>query len=384
MPQDFNLFVDRRNTDSIKWAKYQDQDILPMWVADTDFVSPEPVLAALHARVDHGVFGYNLPPSALTDVLAARMHALYNWQIEPEWIVYLPGLVCALNITARAMTKYGDQVLVPKPVYPPFMSAISLAGCKQVDMPMRLQVNSGLPPRWLPAIDQFESQARDSTLMFLCNPHNPGGTVYRREELLTLQRIAQDNGLTVCSDEIHCDLLLDNSPHIPFASLNKDAEQRTITLMAPSKTFNIAGLGCSFAIIANPVLRKRFNRIREGIVPHVNLLGYTAALAAYREGQRWLEAQLDYLRDNRTLTETRINGIPGLSLAHIEATYLAWIDASTLHLNDTGQFFETRGVGMSPGADFGNRGFVRLNFGCRRELLEEALARIEKAVKNPG
>ncbi len=216
-----------------------------------------------------------------------------------------------------------------------------------------------------------------------CNPHNPGGTVYRREELLQLAEIVLRHQLIICSDEIHCDLVLEPGlQHIPLASLGPEIAERTITLMAPSKTFNIAGLGCSFAVIQNPQLRRDFQRARKGIVPDVNLLGYTAALAAFREGDAWNLAQLNYLRANRDYLVEAINAIPGLSLEPIEATYLAWIDVSAAHLDNPMHFFEQAGVGMSPGRDFGDERFMRLNFGCPRALLEEAVKRIRRSLLN--
>ncbi len=215
----------------------------------------------------------------------------------------------------------------------------------------------------------------------MCNPLNPGGTVYRKEELEATLAFAEKHNLLVCSDEIHCDLILDEAlTHIPFASINERAAQRSVTLMAPSKTFNIAGLGASIAIIPNPKIRQRFIKVKRGIVPGVSLLAFTAAEAAYEHGQDWLDAQLDYLRGHRDYLMREINALPGLKLEKIEATYLAWIDCSGLPVDNPHRFFEQAGVGLSPGIDFGNRQFVRLNFGCTRKTLEEAVARMKAAV----
>lgn len=217
----------------------------------------------------------------------------------------------------------------------------------------------------------------------LCNPQNPGGTVYRRQELLQQHEFAKKHNLVVCSDEIHCDLLLEpGCEHIPFATLNDDAAQRSVTLMSPSKTFNIAGLGASMAIIPNPELRKKLVRARSGIVPEVDVLALVAAQAAYQHGQEWLDELLVYLRANRDWVIERINAMPGLALQPIEATYLAWIDCSQLPVDNPHAFFEQAGVGLSPGLDFGNRRFVRLNFGCRRELLSQALDRMLLATRS--
>lgn len=217
-------------------------------------------------------------------------------------------------------------------------------------------------------------------LLLLCNPQNPGGTVYRRDELLQHHQFAREHDLIVCSDEIHCELLLEPGVrHTPFATLNDDAVQRSVTLMSPSKTFNLAGLGASLAIVPNEALRQRLKRARSGIVPEVNLLALVAAQAAYQYGQPWLDEQLIYLRANRDRLTKRINAMPGLTVLPIEATYLAWIDCSALPVDNPHQFFERAGVGLSAGLDFGDRRFVRLNFGCRWALLDEALDRMARA-----
>lgn len=373
---DFDRNVDRKNTDSQKWQKYRERDILPLWVADTDFRSPPAVIDALHERIDHGVFGYTLPPQELVNTIVSRMASHYQWSIDPDWIVWLPGLVCGLNLACRAAGEFGDSVIAPKPVYPPFMSAPGLAGRRLITVPMRQKSK-----RWVLDLDALTASIEpDTRLLLFCNPHNPGGTCYRREELEQLVSICRHHDLVLCSDEIHCDLILEPGvAHIPVASLDPDL--RTITLLAPSKTFNIAGLACSLAIIPDAKLRQQFRRGMKGIVPDVNLLGYTAALAAYREGDEWNQRQLEYLRGNRDYLIKEINRLPGLKLSPFEATYLAWIDVSALQLDHPPAFFEKAGVGLSPGADFGDAAFMRLNFGCTREMLKEAVRRIEVAVR---
>jgi cystathionine beta-lyase len=379
----FDQPVDRLSTSSQKWEKYRDTDILPMWVADTDFMAPTEVIEALQARISHGIFGYTNTPAELNQQVIERMQQLYNWQVEADWIVWLPGLVCGLHLACRSTGASETSVATAKPVYPPFMSAPRLSDRSLITIPMQQQDN-----RWLIDFAALENSIEDDTkLLLFCNPHNPGGTVYRREELEKLAEICVRHELTVCSDEIHCDLILEPGlKHIPLASLNETIGQRTITLMAPSKTFNIAGLGCSFAIIPDATLRKQFTQVKKGIVPDVNLLGYTAALAAYTDGDRWLEEQLDYLRGNRDYLVEQINQIPGLKLNPVEATYLAWIDVSAAKLENPAHFFEQAGVGMSPGRDFGDDRFMRLNFGCPRDTLEEAVSRIRRAMLNhlPG
>ncbi len=378
-PENFDRIIDRRDTASEKWEKYRDSEILPMWVADTDFMSPPAVIEALQQRISHGVFGYTQTPAELNRLVIERMQRLYGWTINADWLVWLPGLVCGLNLSCRSIGVDGDSVLAPKPVYPPFMTAPRLSSRQLITVPMQQQ-----GARWTLDLDALDAAITpDSRLLLFCNPHNPGGTCYRRAELERLAAIAQRHDLVVCSDEIHCDLILEPGvEHVPLASLHSDIQARTITLMAPSKTYNIAGLGCSFAIIPDPDLRKAFSRVRKGIVPDVNLLGYTAALAAYRDGDAWNRRQLDYLRGNRDYLVREINSIPGLRMEPVEATYLAWIDVSAAKLDNPAHFFEQAGVGMSPGRDFGDDRYMRLNFGCPRGLLEEAVRRIRSALLN--
>ncbi len=379
MNLEFDKPIDRKGTASQKWEKYGNSDILPMWVADTDFMSPPCVMDALHQRIDHGVFGYTNVPNELNELVIQRMQELYNWQIEKDWIIWLPGLVCGLNLACRAVGGSGDQVLSPKPIYPPFMSSPRLSD--RTVATVSLKESNGHFILDFEALEQSISE--QTKLLLFCNPHNPGGSVYSQAELEQLAEIIIRHDLYICSDEIHCDLILEESlKHIPVASIGEEISKRTITLMAPSKTYNIAGLGCSFAIISDLQLRKQFINVRKGIVPDVNLLGYTAAIAAYKDGDEWNKKQLNYLRENRDYLIKEINKIPGLKLLPIEATYLAWIDVSGAKLSNPAYFFEQAGVGMSPGRDFGDGNYMRLNFGCTRETLEEAVRRIKTALAN--
>lgn len=377
-----NLFdqqINRKETSSQKWEKYGNSDILPMWVADTDFLSPNSVIEALHKRVEHGVFGYTNVPDELNEVVIERLQKMYNWYIDADWLVWLPGLVCGLNLACRAVGKQDDSILTPSPIYPPFMTAPRLSGREACTVPMILEGE-----RFILDIAALETQITPNTkLLLFCNPHNPGGTVYRLDELEKLAELIIRHNLFICSDEIHCDLILDpKCKHIPIASLNEQIAARTITLMAPSKTYNIAGLACSFAIIADEQLRQQFVDTKKGIVPDVNLLGYTAAIAAYKDGDNWNKQQIEYLRENRDYLYQEINHIPGLKLLPIEATYLAWIDVSATKISNPSHFFEQAGVGISPGRDFGDNKYIRLNFGCPRSILEEAVRRIKTALAN--
>ncbi len=342
-----------------------------------DFASPPAVIEVLHQRIDHGVFGYTTAPEELTETIISTLQQDYEWEIESEWIVWLPGLVTGLNVTCRAVGNDGDDVLTAVPVYPPFLSAPKYSQRKMLTVPL---LETGT--RWTFDFDQLESAITPRTRLFiLCNPHNPAGRVFTREELSTLAEICLKHDIVICSDEIHCGLILDeDKSHIPTATLSPQIADRTITLMAPSKTFNLPGLGCSFAIISNPDLRKSFRQVMNGIVPFVNTLGYTAALAAYRDSAQWHRALLNYLRENRNIVENSIAEMSGLSMNHVEATYLAWIDTRSINIENSSLFFEENGVGLSAGDHFGTPGFVRLNFGCNRATLVEALERMRMAI----
>ncbi|MFT5504896.1 MAG: cystathionine beta-lyase [Gammaproteobacteria bacterium] len=375
---DFDLETDRIHSDSAKWQRYG-EDIIPLWVADSDFRSAPAIIEALKDRVDHGVFGYAQPSGQLAELIVERMQQLYQWQIEPEWLLWFPGVVSAMNVIVRSLSTEQEAILYPEVIYPYIAKAAQNSG-----RPYRSVALSALDER--PVMD-LERLSRESTpqdrLMILCNPYNPGGTISSKSELQALADYAEKNDLLICSDEIHCDLLLEHGKeHIPIAALNKEIEARTVTLMAPSKTFNIAGLGCSFAIVPDQDFRAAINQNRAGIIPHVNLMGFTAAMAAYRDGDEWNHRQCDYLRGNRDFLVEQINAIKGLSMSSPEATYLAWMNVSELKLDNPTQFFESAGVGMSPGTDFGSKDHMRLNFACTRSRLEEAIRRIKLAVES--
>lgn len=373
---DFDGVINRRGTQSLKWDKYGDKDILPLWVADTDFQAPPAILDALHQRIDHGVFGYSRPSPRLIELILERMHSLYGWQVDADWLLFMPGVVPALNFACKAWCRPERSIISPTPVYYPFLNAPGYNDRCISHLPMQL-----VDDRWLPDFERFEQLAIDADLLLLCNPHNPGGTVFTRAELERIAEIAERHEVTVCSDEIHCDLLLDKEArHIPFASLSAAAAQRSAVLMAPSKTFNIAGLCCSFAIIPNPTLRHTLQQSMRGLMADNNLLGFIAAEAAYENGAEWLAAQLEYLRGNRDLIMRELGTLPGVKIARIEATYLAWIDVSGLKLENPIASFEAGGVGLSPGAQFGDGNFIRLNFGCSRALLTEAIRRMQRVI----
>jgi cystathionine beta-lyase len=343
-----------------------------------DFCSPPAVIEALHRRTDHGIFGYTNASPELVDTVVGMLERDFGWSVDPAWLVWLPGLVSGLNVTCRAVGEDGDDVLTLVPVYPPFLSAPrhSRRGLVRV----RLREDSN---RWSIDFDRLKAAlTARSRLFLLCNPHNPVGRVYDRAELERLAEWCLGAGITVCADEIHCGLVLDpERPHIPLASLGREVAERTITLMAPSKTFNLAGLGCSFAVIPAEPLRRSFLQAKAGIVPMINPYGYLAAQVAYRDCEDWRLALLSYLRRNRDVLAEALLAMPGgLSMAPVEGTYLAWLDIRRAGLDEPVRFFEEAGVGLQDGREFDGPGFVRLNFGCPHSVLVEALARMKRAL----
>lgn len=343
--------------------------MIPLWVADSDFRAPPAVLEALAERIRHGVLGYTAPPEELRQAIVERLARLYRWRIDPAAIVFLPGVIAGLHHAARVLVAPGEKVLVPRPVYHHLKRAAELAPRPYGEAPLVLDHG-----RWVFEED-FLKRNSDAKAFYLCNPQNPGGTIFRRAELERLAALTGD--MLIVSDEIHCDLLLDpGKPHIPIASLDPEVSRRTVTLMSPNKAFNFPAAGCAFAVIEDSVLRKKFSaEVDAHVMPSSSVFGYVAALAAYQDGQDWLTAQSEYLRGNRDLVEKSI----GLPMAHVEATYLAWIDCSGLE--NPWELFLKHGVALSPGSQFGDARFVRLNFGTQRKLLTEALVRINESLK---
>jgi cystathionine beta-lyase len=389
MDYDLDSVIDRRSSDSIKWC-YYGAGVLPLWVADMDLPAPEPVIRALRQRVEHGIFGYGVEPPELRPLLVEHLQRLYGWEVAPEALVFLPGVITGFNLASRAATRSGDGLLVQTPVYHPFLRVPRNQHLVMNSMELT-QCASG---QYEVDLDRFEAAITGRTRVFiLCNPHNPVGRVFRRDELERMAEICLRHDIVICSDEIHCDLVFRGHPHLPIASLAPEVAARTITLMAPSKTYNIAGLHAALAIIPDSELRKQFQAASADLVPHVDVLGYTAMLAAYRDGGPWLDQVLRYLEANRDFLHEYVSSqLPGLSMTRPEGTYLAWLDCrelvDTMHpesaprLNAHQFFLERAGVALNDGATFGQggEGFVRLNFGCPRSTLLEALERMKGAL----
>ncbi|MFT3736105.1 MAG: PatB family C-S lyase [Rhodocyclaceae bacterium] len=373
---DFDTPPDRRAHHSMKWGRVAGTNALPMWVADMDFAAPPEVLAALREHIDHGVLGYALPWPGLLQAIVEGLARDHGWHIDPDWIVLLPGVVTGFNLACALAGDTDDEVLTLTPVYPPMLTA---PGNTQRRLVRSDLVHDG--ERRVCNMDDLRSRTTSRTrMLMLCSPHNPLGRSFSRDELSALAAHAEQHDLLICADEIHSGLVLDESrPHIPIASLGEDITRRTITLMAPSKTWNIAGLSSAFAVVSDPKLRAQLKRAADGIVPHTNVLGLVATEAAYRHGHAWRMALLDYLRGNADRVLGAINDTAGMTTTPVEATYLAWLDCRALQLDNPARHFASHGVLMSDGRDFGAPGFLRLNFGCSRSLLDEALRRIATA-----
>ena len=376
---DFDTCPDRQGYGSLKWDKYQGRDILPLWVADMDFRSAPEICQALQTRLNHGVFGYTIPYAEPVDAVLTYLERAHGYAAEAKWLNFLPGLVPAINLCCRAFCAPEESVITATPVYPPFLTAPDYAGRELISVPLRLNAED----RWTIDIEGMEAAVKPNTkLLILCSPHNPTGRVYTREELQSLADFCERHDLVLVSDEIHCDLVFDtDARHIVTATLGPEVAARTVTLMAPSKTYNLPGLACAFSIIENPKLRHQFQKAMRGIITEVNCFGYAGCTAAYNQGESWRQALLACLRDNYRLVYDFVHAeLPGITFRPMEATYLAWFDVSALNLQDPTKFFENHGVGLSDGTPFGGPQHLRLNFGCPRPRLEQALTRMKNAL----
>jgi cystathionine beta-lyase len=378
----FDQTINRHGTNSEKWDRYQ-EDIMPLWVADMDFPAPPEVLAALQARLDHPVFGYSSSDAELEEVVCTWVERRHGWHITPEQVITLPGVVTGINWVARSFGKADRGYLIQTPVYPPFFYAAKNAQLKLIEAPL-VQSNG----RYEIDFEEFEQRiiTGNAGIFVLCNPHNPVGRVFTRAELERLGEICLRHQVLICSDEIHCDLIYSGQKHIPIASLSKDLEANTITLMAASKTFNIPGLHFSFAIVPNADLRKKMELAGAGLVGHPEIFANVAAKAAFTKCDGWLKDLLVYLKGNRDyLVGFLKKHIPEIRCTAPEGTYLAWLDCRGLDSqSDPYTFFlEKARVALNDGKSFGDngRGFVRLNFGCPRTTLTAALVRMLQAIE---
>lgn len=374
---EFDGRIDRSGTSSAKWDKYQGRDVLPFWVADMDFEAPDFLLDAVRSRLEHRVFGYTRIPDALVAAFQGWLKRNYQWQVPEEWLVWIPGVVTGLNLAAMATAQPNGAVLIPTPVYYPFRSVPANADQRSIEVPMERDGN-----RWVMDIDALDAATDAETrILMIANPQNPTGRVYDEAELEELAAFAERHGLVICSDEIHCGILLDQEArHRPIASLDPAIAERSISLYAATKAYNVPGLSCAVAVIPDAGLRRRFNKARRGLTPFIGPLAYAASEAAFNDDSGWLDRLLTYLRGNHE----RVLAVAGERMTPVEGTYLAWMDVRDLGLDDPGAYFEGFGLGLSDGAAFGGPGFVRFNFGCPRSLLEAGLARFSAAIDGAG
>lgn len=406
MKFNFDEIIDRKGTNSSKWDNCNNifgrEDILPMWVADTDFKAPTQVIDAMRNRLEHGIYGYTFRSESYNESIINWVKKRHDWDIKSEWITFSPGVVPAISMAIQTFTHPGDKVIIQPPIYPPFHSVVESSG--RVKIENELSYRDG---KYHMDIEKLEEQIKTVDLSYtnnnygvnnqfddrvklllLCNPHNPSGRVWTKEELMRIGKICIDNNILIVSDEIHSDIIYKGHKHIPIASLSEELAQCTITCIAPSKTFSLAGLTTSAIIIPNEKLRNMYNNSLETLeIDGGNIFGSIALETAYREGEEWLDELLLYLEDNlEYLVNYFKENIPQIKPVCPEATYLVWLDCSELGLEgrDLMDFFVNEAkVGLNPGTRFGeNYGkFVRLNIGCPREILKEGLSRIEKAVK---
>jgi len=387
MAYNFDRVPNRRNPKVLnKWTWYP-KDVLPMWVADMDFPAPKPILDALHKVVDHGVLGYELSSPALQETVAARMDHLYGWKVKPESVVTVTGIVSGFNVAARAFGSPKKGYLVQSPVYNEFHEVKNNVCIPQFDAPLVKSVQGNIlhyKIDW----DAFKKQVKKAEIFLLCNPHNPLGMIFSRKDLLRMAEICVENKVLIVSDEIHSELLLDDNQFTPLARLSSEIAKQTITLIAPSKTFNVPGLFCGFAIIPNKELRESYVKMVESLRLHVSSLGLHAAQVAF-SGQcdGWLRGLRGYLKGNRDfLVDYVTEMMPGVRITIPEATYLAWLDFTQLNLKSSPYefFLKKAKVALSDGAIFGEagKGHVRLNFGTSRRILSQGLERMRKALRS--
>ncbi len=382
----FDEKVDRSGTYSVKYdsrkEKFGSDDVLPLWVADMDLPSPECVTNALVKRAQHPVYGYTIYPERFFEAIAGWMQKAHGWSIEKESIVAIPGVVPALNLLVTSLSEPGDGVLSQPPVYHPFFRLGKNHGQKLLQNPLKFENG-----RYEIDFDDFEKKAKEAKLFVLCSPHNPVGRVWEKRELEKIARICLENGVTIISDEVHADIVYKPFKHTPIAKLSKEISHITVTLNAPSKTFNIAGLNTAYAIIENDSLRRRFeSELKRYDLTMGNLFGIEALMAAYGEGEGWLKELLGYLEQNiEFVTRSLEREVASIKAIAPQATYLMWLDCRELGLDDKEleEFFVKKAkLGLNSGVSFGEggSGFMRLNIGCTKETLSEAIKRLKRAL----
>jgi len=387
MKYNFNEDYNRKNTSCVKWdlaeAYFQAKDLLPMWVADMDFKTPDFIVEAIKKRAAHEIYGYTIRPESYYSSLINWISDKHGWHIEKDWIIFSPGIVPAVNIAVMAYTQPGDKVIVQPPVYFPFFSAVQDNGRQLVYNQLNLENG-----RYAMDFDDLENKIDHRTRMIvISNPHNPGGSVWTKEELTRLGEICIKNNVLLISDEIHSDLVISPLQHTVAANISENIAKVTISMMAPSKTFNLAGMATSSVIISNPQLRSAFQVMLDRV--HVgmgNLFGMVASEAAYTHGKDWLDQMLKYVKGNLDFLEDYLKSyIPQVGMIRPEATYLVWLDFRELGLNkeELKKFILKKAkLGLNDGPVFGpgGEGFQRMNVACPRSIVVEAMERLKRAV----
>ena len=377
---DFDSRLGRGGTGAIKWTRYGPDDcdeMLPFWVADMDFKLAPAIQEALQARLDHGFFGYSEPTQSLDEAFIEWVEAQYAWRVHPDWLVWVPGVVPGFNLACKVFESSDASIMMNTPIYYPFLNAPENMGHRSIYAPL----SQGATPSAIDFNQMRASLAKDTRMFLACNPQNPTGRVYSRDELAALAEFCLEHDLLICSDEIHSPLVLGTKlQHHTIGEVVPEIESRLITLFAPSKAWNFAGLGCGVAVIPDAGLRARFRAAHDGLVPMMNPMSMTAAEAAYRHGEPWRQALLEYLRANHDLLLERVNRLPSIRMHAVEGTYLAWIDVSSLRLESPAKWLRSFGIALSEGAQFKGSGYVRFNFACPRSMLLEGIKRFETGV----
>ena len=373
MAYDFDRVIDRSGTDATKLQKYAGTDILPFWIADMDFAVPDFILDPLRERLEHPIIGYTKKPDSLTLALQDWLAHHYGWQVPEDWIVWLPGVVPGLNMAVNTLAA-DAQLLVPSPIYYPFLALQENSGRRQIAVPLTL--DNGL---WsMDFAGMNDALSPQTKMVCIANPQNPTGRCYSLGELQALARFIEEQDLLLVSDEIHCQLILDeDKQHLPIAHAVPEIAHRTVSLFAATKTYNIPGLGCAAAIVPDAALRQRFIATRGDLVPGPGPLNYIASEAAFNDRSDWVPQLLTTLRRNRDL----VRAVAGERMTTMQATYLAWLNIEDLQLNDVDGHFESHGLGLSNGAPFGHEGYVRFNFASPRPVLEEGLRRLSESLR---
>ena len=370
----FDAFINRLNTDSLKWDEFKDLDVIPLWVADMDFASPPSVINAVTDRVKHGIFGYTHSPDKLNDLIASYVMEQFNWKIDPDWIVLFPNAISVLYLAATELIKKNDHILVPTPVYNHLKNAAYLSERKFSEVPL-----SEINQRLIIEADQLKNFKKDNSRLFLfCNPQNPGGTVYSKKELTDIANFCIEHNLLICSDEVHAGLVLDDfNHHIPIASLSKEISLNTVTIMSLNKTFNFSGEGMAWIVCENQKIREKIQKDLHTKIPAPSLFSYIITQEAIVSGEGWRKELISYLRNNRDLLYKELTQVPQIKLFPTEAGYLSWINCEKMQIEDPYDFFLQKGIALMPGKKFNSSLCVRLNFGTRREVILKAIYKIK-------